>query len=54
MVLRMACPTKRSGSDNWYYRRKIPKDVQTILEKVPKDRRPSGWYKEHISISFGT
>src|SRR5262249_47547883 len=54
MVLRMACPTKRSGSDNWYYRRKIPADVKAILEKLPKERHPPGWYKEHISISLGT
>lgn len=33
MVLRMACPTKRLGSNNWYYRRTIPKDVQALLQK---------------------
>src|SRR3954468_11567311 len=54
MVLRMACPTKRKGSDNWYYRRTIPADVRVILEKLPKERRPRGWYKTHISISLGT
>lgn len=54
MVLRMSCPTKRTGSDNWYYRRTIPADVQTILQKLPKERRPPGWYKTHISISLGT
>jgi integrase len=39
MVLRMACPTKRKGSDNWYYRRTIPADVRAILLKVAKERR---------------
>lgn len=54
MVLRMACPTKRSGSDKWYYRRKIPADARAILAKLPKEQHPPGWYKEHISISLGT
>ncbi len=54
MVLRMACPTKRTGSDNWYYRRTIPADVQAILQKLAKERRPRGWYKTHINISLGT
>ncbi|WOH50160.1 site-specific integrase [Bradyrhizobium sp. sBnM-33] len=25
-----------------------------ILQKLPKERRPRGWYKTHISISLGT
>jgi hypothetical protein len=54
MVLRMACPTKRNGSDNWYFRRTIPADVQRILEKLPAGKRPRNWYKTHISISLGT
>ena len=54
MVLRMACPTKRKGSDNWYYRRTIPVDVRVILQKLVKERRPRGWYNTHISISLGT
>jgi hypothetical protein len=54
MVLRMACPTKRPGSDNWYYRRKLPTDVQHILDRIPKERRPRRWFKTHISISLGT
>ena len=55
MVLRMACPTRRIASDNWYYRRTIPADVLRILEKLPKERRrPRGWYKTHISITLGT
>lgn len=54
MVLRMACPTKRRGSDNWYYRKRIPADVQAILAKLPKDQRPPSWFKDHISISLKT
>jgi len=54
MVLRMACPTKRSGSDNWYYRKRIPADVQAILAKLPRDQRPPGWFKDQISISLKT
>jgi hypothetical protein len=50
----MACPTKRRGSDNWYYRKRIPADVQAILAKLPKDRRPPSWFKDHISISLKT
>jgi hypothetical protein len=54
MVLRMACPTKRPGSDNWYFRRRIPADVQAILVKMPKTQRPRNWYAKHISISLKT
>lgn len=54
MVLRMACPTKRPGSDNWYFRRRIPADVQAILAKMPKTQRPRNWYAKHISISLKT
>lgn len=46
MVLRMACPTKRHGSDNWYFRRQIPADVRAILEKLPKSQRP--WRIEEL------
>lgn len=54
MVLRMACPTKRPGSDNWYFRRKIPADVQAILERLPKAQRPRNWYGAEIMISLRT
>lgn len=50
----MACPTKRHGSDNWYFRRQIPADVRVILEKFPKAQRPRNWYATHISISLKT
>jgi hypothetical protein len=50
----MACPTKRPGSDNWYFRRRIPTDVQAILAKMPKSQRPRNWYAKHISISLKT
>lgn len=52
MVLGMACPTKRQGSDNWYFRRQIPADVRAILAKLPKSQRPANWYRTHISISL--
>jgi hypothetical protein len=42
MVLRMACPTKRHGSDNWYFRRQIPADVRAILEKRSRSDPPTG------------
>lgn len=54
MVLRMALLTKRNGSENWYYRRTIPADVQRILAKLPNHPRPRGWYKTHILITTGT
>lgn len=54
MVLRMACPTKRRGSDNWYYRKRIPKDVRAILATLPEEQRPPNWFKDEISISLGT
>jgi len=50
----MACPTKRPGSDNWYFRRKIPADVQAILERLPKAQRPRNWYRAEIMISLKT
>jgi integrase len=50
----MTSPTRRKGSDNWYYRRTIPADVRASLQKLPKERAPRGWYKTHISISLGT
>jgi hypothetical protein len=50
----MPCPTKRPGSDNWYFRRTIPADVQAILAKLPKAQRPRNWYKTHIAISLRT
>jgi hypothetical protein len=50
----MACPTKRPGSDNWYYRKHIPADVRAILARLPKAQRPPGWHRDHISISLKT
>ncbi|WP_442894292.1 DUF6538 domain-containing protein [Bradyrhizobium sp. AZCC 1693] len=50
----MACPTKRLGSDNWYFRKRIPADVQAILAKLPNDKRPPNWYKDHISNPLRT
>jgi integrase len=50
----MACPTKRSGSDNWYFRRKLPSDIRTILEKLSKAQRPRNWHRAEIMISLRT
>jgi site-specific recombinase XerD len=50
----MASPTKRKGSDNWYYRRAIPANLQRILAALPKSQRPANWYKTQIWISLGT
>jgi integrase len=50
----MPCPTKRKGSANWYFRRTIPADVQRILAKLPRGKRPPNWYKTHVSISLKT
>ena len=54
MVLRMASPVKRKGSDNWWYRRSIPADVKRILAELPRERRPRNWYSTHIYISLRT
>ena len=54
MVLRMACSAKRPGSDNWYFRRRVPTDIQAILAKMPKAQRPRNWYAKHLSISLKT
>jgi hypothetical protein len=54
MVLRIASPTKRKGSDNWYYRRTIPADVQRLLAGLPTSQKPANWYKTHLSISLRT
>jgi hypothetical protein len=48
----MACPIRRRGSDNWYYRRTIPADVRAILQKIAKERRPRGLVQDahqHLS-----
>jgi hypothetical protein len=50
----MACATKRPGSDNWHFRRRIPADVQAILAKMPKAQWPKNWYAAHISIPLKT
>lgn len=50
----MASPTKRPGSDNWHFRKRIPADVQGILAKLPKPQRPPNWHRDQISISLKT
>lgn len=54
MVLKTVSLTKRIGSDNWYYRRAIPADVQPVLLSRSQQSRPEGWYRTHISISLRT
>lgn len=54
MVLKAVSLTKSIGSDNWYYRRAIPADIQRILRDRSQDSRPQGWYRTHISISLRT
>ena len=54
MLLRAVSLTKRVGSENWYYRRSVPADVQRILRDSPQTSRPIGWYQTHISISLRT
>ena len=54
MVLRMACPTKRKRSDTWYFRRRIPADVQAILAKMPKAQWLRNWYAAYISLALLT
>jgi hypothetical protein len=49
VVLLMACPTKRKGSDNWHYRPTIPADVRRILARLPKTNRPRNWYAQHVT-----
>lgn len=46
--------TKRNGSSNWYYRRRIPTDVQRILATLPKEKRPRNWHRTDIWISLRT
>lgn len=54
MVLRMARPTKLKGSGNWYFRRKLPADLQRLVASLPKERRPPGWSTTHIKVALGT
>lgn len=54
MVLMMARPTKRKGTANIQYQRRIPADVARILDGLPSSYRPSGWGKTQITISTGT
>lgn len=54
MVLRMARPITRKGTDNPAYRKRIPEDVKRILDKLPASYRPTGWGKNEIVISLRT
>lgn len=50
----MPNPTKRNGSNNWYFRRRLPADIRRILTSLPREKRPRGWHKTDIWISLGT
>lgn len=52
MVLKVVSLFKRNGSDNWWYRKRIPADVQRILAKLPSHPRPNK--TGYIVISTGT
>lgn len=54
MVLHMPSPTKRNGSDNWYFRRRLPNEVKAIVAAMPKEQRPNGWSTHEVWISLGT
>jgi len=50
----MASLTKRNGSNNWYFRRRIPKDIRRILAELPRNKRPRNWHTSDIWISLQT
>lgn len=54
MVLHMPGPTKRNGSNNWYFRRRFPSEVKAKLAAMPKDQRPNGWSTDEVWISLRT
>lgn len=54
MGIFMPCPIKRAGSDNWYFRTSVPKDVRAQLAAIPRARWPKGWGKSEIWISLRT
>ena len=54
MVLRMARPISRKGTNNVSYRKRIPADVKRILDKLPKSFRSAGWGRDEIVIATGT
>ncbi|WP_457798835.1 DUF6538 domain-containing protein [Methylocystis sp. S23] len=54
MVLRMARPITRKGTNNPAFRKRIPEDIKRILDKLPASYRPTGWGKNEIVISLRT
>jgi hypothetical protein len=54
MVIRMARPTTRKGTSNVTYRKRIPADVRSTLDRLPAVYRSRGWGKEEIVITLGT
>jgi integrase len=49
----MARPIKLKNSANAYFRKRIPADVQRLLEGLPKSYRPPGWGREVVKVSLG-
>ncbi|WP_156964737.1 DUF6538 domain-containing protein [Methylocapsa aurea] len=54
MVLKMPCPTKRTGSSNWHYRRRLTAAEKRTLAAIPRDHWPRGFGKAEIWITLGT
>lgn len=50
----MPSPTKRPGSSNWQFKRRLPKDIQAILAKMPREQWPKNWYASQIVVPLGT
>lgn len=50
----MARPTKRKGTDNVQYHKRIPADVKRLLDGLPARYRPAGWGKTFITLTTGT
>jgi hypothetical protein len=54
MVFQMARPTKRTGTQNIQFQKRIPADIKKVLDALPHHYRPRGWGKNFITISTGT
>jgi len=48
----MARPIKLRDSAGAYVRKRIPADVQQLLEGLPKSYRPNGWGRATIKVSL--
>lgn len=54
MVIAMSRPTLRPGSSHLQVRKRIPMDIQRIIEALPDWPHPKGWGKTEITLSTGT